>query len=155
MKRLVFPVVLAVLLLVAVFGLIQDARGQVEPPAGGRQVLKSESIGENMREIDAPTVGESPQSPDIGFIDSPSATCYLPDPGKDECFIKWYYMSVDASPSYMITMTAILNNFGPVAHVQGFFQNSMYVPYNMLDRGFKVSCGALGAGGNQILGTFY
>jgi hypothetical protein len=155
MKKMIFPVALAALLLVAVFGFIQNARGQVEPPAGGRQVLKSETLGETTRVIDAPSVGDSPQSPDIGFIDSPSATCYQPDPGKNECFINWYYLSVSASPNYMITMTAILNNFGPVAHVQGFFQTSMYVPYNMLDRGFKVSCGALGAGGNLGLGNAY
>jgi hypothetical protein len=31
-------------------------------------------------------------------------------------------MAVNASPNYMITMTATLNDFGPVAHVQGFFQ---------------------------------
>jgi hypothetical protein len=146
MKKLIFPIMLAALLLVTVFGLIENARGQDEPPADGRQVIKSETVGDSVREIDAPSVGDSPQSPDIGFIDSPSATCYQPDPGLDECFINWYYM---------ITMTASLNAFGPVAHVQGFFQTSMYVPYNMLDRGFKVSCGSKGAGGNPILGKAY
>ena len=55
----------------------------------------------------------------------------------------------------MITMTAILNNFGPVAHTQGFFQTSMYVPYNMLGQGVKVACGAKGAGGDQNLGAAY
>ena len=50
------------------------------------------------------------------------------------------------SPNYMITMTLTLNNFGEVARTQGFFQTSMYVPFNMFDRGFKVACGAPGAG---------
>ena len=155
MKKLIFPIAIAAFLLIAVFGLIENARGQVEPPADGRQVLKSETVGESTREIDAPSVGDSPQAPDIGFIDSPSATCYQPDSGRDECFINWYYLSVSASPSYMITMTASLNAFGPVAHVQGFFQTSMYVPYNMMDRGFKVTCGPKGAGGNLGLGNAY
>ena len=155
MKKLIFPIAIAAFLLIAVFGLIENARGQVEPPADGRQVLKSETVGESTREIDAPSVGDSPQAPDIGFIDSPSATCYQPDSGRDECFINWYYLSVSASPNYMITMTASLNAFGPVAHVQGFFQTSMYVPYNMLDRGFKVTCGPKGAGGNAGLGKAY
>ena len=52
-------------------------------------------------------------------------------------------------------MTVTLNDFGPVAHMQGFFQTSMYAPYNMLGRGFKVACGAPGAGGNPQLGNAY
>ncbi|MBK8429861.1 MAG: hypothetical protein IPL28_00590 [Chloroflexi bacterium] len=31
----------------------------------------------------------------------------------------------------------------------------MYIPYNMLGRGVKVACGALGAGGNPALGNAY
>ncbi len=64
-------------------------------------------------------------------------------------------MSVTASPNYIITMTATLNDYGPVARYSGFFQTSMYVPYNMHDRGFKVSCGSLGDGGNPELGQAY
>ena len=55
----------------------------------------------------------------------------------------------------MITMTVFLNNFGPVAHTQGFFQTSMYVPYNMLGQGFKVPCGKPGDGGDPQLGNAY
>jgi hypothetical protein len=50
-------------------------------------------------------------------------------------------MSVDASPNYMISMTIALSGTNPVANVQGFFQTSMYVPYNMLGQGFRVPCG--------------
>ncbi len=155
MKKLIFPVAIAAFLLVAVFGLIENVRGQDTQPPSAELVLQSETEGESMREISAPSAVENPLSPDIGFIDSPSATCYQPDHSKDECFINWYYLSVSASPNYMITMTATLNDFGPVAHVQGFFQTSMYVPYNMLDRGFSVACGPAGAGGKTLLGKAY
>jgi hypothetical protein len=55
----------------------------------------------------------------------------------------------------MITMTVTLNDIGRVAQVNGFFQTSMYVPYNMLGEGFQVACGAPGAGGNPNLGNAY
>ena len=55
----------------------------------------------------------------------------------------------------MITMTVMLNDYGIVSSSNGFFQTSMYVPYNMLGQGFKVPCGALGAGGNSKLGNAY
>lgn len=152
MRRLALMVSAICLGIAAMLGLVQIVRGQTpEPP----QVINREVQNENVREITAPTGIAAPQQPSIGFIDSPSATCYQPDPAQNACYINWYYMSVDASPNYMITMTAMLNDFGPVAHVQGFFQTSMYVPYNMLGQGFKVACGALGAGGNPTLGSAY
>ena len=83
----------------------------------------------------------TPKVPNIGFIDSPSATCYQPDPTQDICYINWYYLSVDASPNYMISMSTTLNAKGVVAATQGFFQTSMYVPYSMFGTGFKVQCG--------------
>jgi hypothetical protein len=130
---------------------IEVAVGQATDPS----ILKQEVQGESMREISAPPTGKVPDQPNIGFIDSPSATCYQPDPSQNNCYISWYYLSVDASPNYMITMTTFLNDFGPVAHTQGFFQTSMYVPYNMLGQGFKVPCGSPGAGGDPQLGKAY
>lgn len=152
MRKLVLSLSLAFLLVLATLSLIQVARGQ---GPGDPNVLSSESEGENLREIYGPSQINAPQQPNIGFIDSPSATCYQPDPGRDECYLTWYYMSVSASPKYMLTMTLTLNAVGPVAHTQGFFQTSMYIPYNMLGKGFKVACGALGAGGNPQLGNAY
>jgi hypothetical protein len=151
MRKFAVPIVLAALLLATAFITIGVARGQ----GSGPQSINRETQGDNVREITAPPEINTPQQPNIGFIDSPSATCYQPDPGRNECYINWYYLSVSASPNYMITMTAVLNNFGPVAHTQGFFQTSMYVPYNMLGRGFKVACGAPGAGGDPPLGNAY
>ena len=157
MCKIILPLVFALLLVAAIFGFMQVARGQGQ---AGSTLLNQETQGENRREITGPaqgdaTQGESPQEPSIGFIDSPSATCYQPDPAQDVCYLNWYYLAVDATPNYMITMTLSLNQFGPVAHIQGFFQTSMYTPYNMYDRGFKVACGAPGAGGHPVLGNAY
>ncbi len=145
---------LLVVLSIAVAGAsiaIEVAVGQATNP----NILKQEVQGSSVREISAPPDGKTTDQPNIGFIDSPSATCYQPDPSQNNCYISWYYLSVNASPNYMITMTAFLNDFGPVAHTQGFFQNSMYVPYNMLGQGVKVACGSKGAGGDPQLGKAY
>lgn len=151
MRKMLLPLAFAFLAVAASFSLIQIARGQTPT---GATVLNSETQGENRREISGPAELGAQESL-ISFIDSPSATCYQPDPARDECFINWYYMSVNAAPNYMITMTLTLNAIGQVAHTQGFFQTSMYVPYNMLGNGFKVACGPLGAGGNPNLGNAY
>jgi hypothetical protein len=42
-----------------------------------------------------------------------------------------------------------------VARNQGFFQTSMTIPASMNDRGFKVACGAKGAGGDPDWGNAY
>ncbi len=152
MRKLILSLFLTLLLGAGTFGLIQIARGQ---SASSSNVLKQEAQGENLREIQGTAPDAEPQAPDIGFIESPSATCYQPDAGRNECYLTWYYLSVSAAPNYMITMTLTLNDRGPVAHTQGFFQTSMYVPYDMLGKGFKVACGALGAGGNPNLGNAY
>jgi hypothetical protein len=152
MRKIILPLSIAVVLVAAVFGLMQAARGQAQ---GESTLLGQETQGENMREVYGPSQVDVPQQPNIGFIDSPSATCYQPDPSQDACYINWYYLAVDSNPNYMITMTLSLNEFGPVAHIQGFFQTSMYTPYNMYDRGFKVACGAPGASGHPVLGKAY
>jgi hypothetical protein len=154
-KKLVISISIAVLALAAMFGAIQIAAGQTPRPEGATQIVQNETQGENVRQIEAPVGQDTTQAPDIGFIDSPTASCFQPDSTRDECFINWYYMSVDASPNYMITMTVTINSIGKVAHHQGFFQTSMYVPYNMNSRGYKVACGALGSGGNPYLGMAY
>ena len=82
----------------------------------------------------------------IGFIESPSATCRKIQ--GNECAISWYYLAVDAAPSYMISMRVQLQLVpgGPQAvvhHTQAFFQTSLYVPYDMIGE-FKVPCGKAG-----------
>jgi hypothetical protein len=155
MRKIILPFVIAGLLLAAIFGLLQVARGQAPGAQGGDGILLRENQGENVREISAPPGENAPQAPNIGFIDSPTGTCYQPDPGQDACYLNWYYASVNASPNYMVAMTITVNTVGIVARMAGFFQTSMYVPYSMFDRGFKVACGALGAGGNAQLGNAY
>lgn len=159
MRKVFIPLGIAVLLLISAFGVLQVARGQTNTGPDGEVVLNSELQDGNVREITAPanfaaSIDQSNQ-PLIGFIDSPTAACVQPDPSRDECFINWYYMSVIADPNYMITMTVMLNDFGYVGQFHGFFQTSMYVPYNMNPQGYKVSCGALNSGGNPYWGEAY
>ena len=71
------------------------------------------------------------------------------------CWVNWYYTSVDGGGDYMICMYMMLNAVGKVARSQGFFQTAMYIPCNMYDKRFKVSCGALGSGGEPTLGAAY
>jgi hypothetical protein len=161
MRKLFIPIVVAVILLIALFGALRvaRARGLVLPGQGGEVVLKSETLEGNTRQITAPE-GASPAVSDpnlplIGFIDSPTAACVQPDPAKNECFINWYYIAVDANPNYMVTMIVNLNDFGFVARYDGFFQTSMYAPYNMNPQGYKVVCGAPGVGGFPGWGKSY
>lgn len=107
------------------------------------------------RESEMRRAAQGANAPTISFIDSPTAVCYQPDPAQDVCFVNWYYLSVDGSPNYMICMEITLNEIGKVARYQGFFQTSMYAPYNLQDRGFKVACGAPGASGDPNRGFHY
>ncbi len=139
------------------FALPGSARAQnnCDPPATGMVGGAHEEHPGARRESQMVKRVEGADTPQIGFIDSPTAGCYQPDPAADVCWINWYYLSVSADPSYMICMAVTINDIGRVAHYQGFFQTSMYVPYNMVDRGFRVACGALGAGGDPALGKAY
>lgn len=152
MRKFILSLLLACTLGIATFSVIQSVRGQ---GSGTPAILNQATQDENRREIYGSPQTDTPQQPNIGFIDSPSATCYQPDPARDECFLNWYYVAVDAAPNYMIAMTITLNAQGPVAYTQGFFQTSMYVPYSMLGDGFRVACGPLGAGGKPTLGNAY
>jgi len=71
------PIIVTTLLFVAAFAALEVVQGQAPL---GPQVISRETQGESVREIVAPEVGAAPQQPNIGFIESPSATCYLPDP---------------------------------------------------------------------------
>jgi hypothetical protein len=90
------------------------------------------------------------ESPDISFIDSPTASCNLPRANTGVCLMTWSYMYADASPDYIITMTVGIDDKAR-ARYAGFFQSYMYIPSEMLV--FRVACGAPGTGGNPILGA--
>jgi hypothetical protein len=89
-------------------------------------------------------------SPDISFIDSPTASCILPRSNTGTCYITWSYLFADATPNYMITMTVGIDDKA-LARYSGFFQASMYVPSELLV--FRVPCGASGSGGNPDFGA--
>ncbi len=144
MKKILFPVIVSGLLLFSVFQLLHIARGQAPNNQDGGEIISRENQGENVREISTSPGDVAPQAPSISFIDSPTVTCYQPDPGQDACYINWYYMSVDANPNYMVAMTVTINTIGIVSRIHGFFQTSMYVPHTMLDRGVKSGMRRLG-----------
>jgi hypothetical protein len=126
--------------------LVASATGVVGP-------LITEQADGNRREIEtaAETAAEIEQ-PTISFIDSPSATCYQPDTSRNTCYVEWNYLYVTAGASqYIISMTVSLDN-RLVAYHSGFFQTSMYIPSDLVGRGFKVACGPRGANG---LGNSY
>ena len=159
MRKIVLPILLGIFLVGMTFGVIGAARGQT--PGGQQPALDKplpntkETQGENVREVTS-SGPLAPDAPTISFIDSPTATCYQPVPGSNDCLISWYSLYVDASPSYMVAMTVTLNTIGTVARVNGFFQTSMYVPNAQFGRGFQVACGAPGsAGAGPRLGNAY
>ena len=97
----------------------------------------------------------NPDAPAISFIDSPSATCYLPRPGTDACYITWNYLNVSASTSqYIISMTVNIDNHMS-AYIAGFFQTAMYVPGDIFGKGFRVACGTPGSGSVPNYGKQY
>jgi hypothetical protein len=91
-------------------------------------------------EADETTIRET-SFPTIGFIESPDAYCYKPDLRRDECYITWGDIFVDAAPAgYMIDLNIIIDG-RLVARNHGFFQNTMNIPTGMHGNGFKVKCG--------------
>jgi hypothetical protein len=156
MHKTATALAIIVIVVMAIVAIVQVARGQSPGVPSIPGEYGKQTQGENVREVTAPSVGNSPEAPDISFIDSPTSTCYHPDFRQDTCYLNWYYLSVDAgSPNYMIAMTVTLNTIGTIARFNGFFQQSMYAPFNMFGDGFKVACGPLGAGGSPTLGNAY
>ena len=102
------------------------AASPAQPPASEVEVL-----GDMVRERDAPVEGKKPGSvgAKISFIDSPSAHCYQPNPAQNVCYVAWQYLSVSASPNYMLYLTVELDG-RLVLNVRGFFQTSPAVVGN-------------------------
>jgi hypothetical protein len=93
------------------------------------------------------------EAPTLSSISSPSATCSRPTPGTGACYIQWNYLYVTAaSSSYIISMTVSIDNQIRAYH-SGFFQTSMYIPGDMTQPGYKVTCGF--PQGNFGLGNIY
>lgn len=120
----------------------------VHASKGSSPIVISEGTDQIRREIQA-----DGESPNISFIDSPGPTCYRASVGT--CYLQWSYLSVSASTSqYIISMTLSIDGRIRAYHA-GFFQTSMYIPYDMLTPGFKVACGWRGASGVPGLGYSY
>jgi hypothetical protein len=137
------------LALTLTFGLVPgEARGQ-QPE--GPVTVEREARGDNVREITAPSQTLAVQ-PAISFIESPSDTCYKPDPTQDACCTNWYYNSVSASPDYNYH-DADHQLGGHRGQDLGVFPGVGACPVQQLGEGFKVLCGALGSGGNPDLGA--
>ncbi len=81
-----------------------------------------------------------PQALTISSIGSPNPTCTNYEPGSGICYLNWSYLSVSASPSYVISMTLLING-KPRMYASGFFQTSMNLPASMFAPGFRVVCG--------------
>lgn len=133
----------------AVFALAITANALVvHASQGSSSSVISEGTERIRREIQA-----DGESPNISAIDSSAPTCYRA--GVGTCYLQWSYLSVSASPSqYIISMTLSINGRVRAYHA-GFFQTSMYIPYDMLMPGFKVACGGRGASGVSGLGYSY
>lgn len=83
------------------------------------------------------------------------AVCYRPAVATADCYVTWSSISTSAPASqYVISMTVEIGGRLRAYHA-GFFQNSMYIPPEMTDSGYKVTCGAPGSGGMAEFGRVY
>jgi hypothetical protein len=88
-------------------------------------------------------------------LSNPDAVCYRPAAATADCFVTWSSISTSAPASqYVISMTVEIGGRLRAYHT-GFFQNSMYIPPEMTDSGYKVTCGAPGSGGMAEFGRVY
>jgi hypothetical protein len=88
-------------------------------------------------------------APFLTAPNNPTAICVVKKIHSGVCSINWEYLYADATPNYIISMTLEIDG-KTRARFDGFFQTSMYVPFEML--GFPVACGTLGSGGFPNLG---
>lgn len=141
---------LLTLALLAVAWGIVVARPAAGAPAMPVAAATPDGPDQPRREIEGDT-----EAPAISFIDSPSATCYRPAVGTGVCYIQWQYLRVTATSSqYIISMTLTIDDQMRAYHA-GFFQTAMVIPGDMYGPGFRVACGASGAGGIPGLGNTY
>lgn len=156
MSRLGMVMTCVVVFLVGV-AVPQVARAQEGQAPEAVKEAQVEEQGGNRRESEITVPAPDGNGVLISFIDSPTVTCYQPDPSEDVCYFNWHHIFVDAAPAgYIINLTITLTGEGRiVGHYRGFFQPSMLIPHTMHGRGFKVPCGPLGASGNPDLGNSY
>lgn len=154
--RRVLTVLGVILLVVVGLGLtLRMALGQAPDPGRGYRVVESQSLDDNQHVVYAPVDSAAPDSPTISSFSTQTPYCYQPDPTQDVCYINFYRHYVESAPAtYMRLMTVTIGSKIRAVY-RGFFQNSMYVGYDMQSPGFKVACGALNAGGDPTMGESY
>lgn len=123
---------------------------RLETQASALRAARSQVQDDARREADGDGL-----SPNISFIDSPSPTCSLPEPGTNVCYIQWSYLNVTASAGQYIVTTTVALDGHLQAYFSGFFQTSLYIPSDMTGDGFRVACGAPGVEGNPEQGYMY
>ena len=135
---------LVLVVLVAVWWRVVNTASAASTP----QVVAVDQTPERERDTD-------PDQPEISFIDSQSPQCIMPEPHSESCYIQWYNLEVYATdPNYIISMSVTIDN-RLRAYYSGFFQTSMYVPFDMYYPGLKVACGRAGASGIPNMGKTY
>lgn len=138
--------------LLAVAGVLGILAAHVAPGSQAAPLPAAVSAGANLPPQE---VGSDAAAPDISTIDSPSPTCHRPVAGTGACYIQWEYLYVTASSgAYVISMTVTIDNRLRAYH-SGFFQTAMYIPGDMLESGYRVSCGAPGSGTVPETGRTY
>ena len=104
----------------------------------------------------AALAANNPAAPATVTISALSPTCVRPVLNTGVCYVTWSYFSVTLSSSseYVISLTVLIDD-QVRANMAGFFQTSAYLPGDMFGPGFKVACGAPGAGGDPFFGANY
>lgn len=130
------------------------ALAQGPDPGRGYRVIESQSMDDNHHVVYAPA-DPAGVDPTISSFSTQTPYCYQPDPDQDVCYINFYRHYVESAPAtYMRSMTVTIDSQIRAVY-RGFFQNSMYVGYDMQSPGFQVTCGALNAGGDPTMGESY
>jgi len=130
--------------------------GVSAPPVAASR-LSSPRLAATPLPVAPPTPGEIDDHAGVTVlgIDGQSVQCYRPETGTDACYIQWQYLLFDASGmNYVVSMTVSIDE-RIRANYQGFFQTSMYAPFDLHMPGFRVSCGAPGSGGVPEMGKPY
>jgi len=85
-------------------------------------------------------------------VDTQTVQCYRPEAETDACYIQWRYLLFDASDMYSVISMTVSIDDRTRAYYQGFFQTSMYAPFDLHMPGFRVSCDAPGSGSLSGIG---
>ncbi|MCU0520944.1 MAG: hypothetical protein MUF84_09660 [Anaerolineae bacterium] len=155
MRRI--SIVLGVVLLIVVgLGLtLRLALGQAPGPGHGYRVVESQTVDDDQHVVYAPADSAAPDNPTISSFSTQTPYCYQPDPAQNACYINFYRHYVESAPAPNMRYMTITIESRIRAVYRGFFQDSMYVGYDMQSPGFKVACGALNSGGVATMGKSY